>query len=721
MIRAVVEILKRLLSGYGAFFALTEPATNLLLFATTMLNPVVGLMGALGGAMVILIRQLLELPKRDESVEIVNGILLGMLLGSTYFVDAKVMVFLAIGCVLIVAVSAILRDTLCHYFRLPLLGLPYVACAFLLLPMMATVCIPASLPNFVLDFLPITETPLRFLSPLGSVYFHGTATGGLLVFLAFFIGSPCLAFIAAAACAISHLVLIGLGFYPGTISFLIAQMNAVLTGAVIGGLYTTPGKRSITVALVASGLCSILSMSLERLLSIESLPALAAPFVLTTYGVLIALAPYRGGPWTNFWLRVPALPEKTIEEKSLALARGLSDTSISLKAPFSGSWSIYQGFNGTYTHQSAWKHALDFFVTVEGMSYKDNGRHLEDYYAYGKPVLSPCFGRVVAFVSSLADNIVGEVDTVNNWGNFILIQINTGAYVLLAHLQKDSVKVELNSWVAPGQILAMVGNSGRSPQPHLHMHVQESYVLGSRTIPFHLSGVIHSTIANNGKRTFSLFCRPDELQTVSQPTCNAALRRALRLSVGCRHEFEIGNEVRRLEVNLDLNGQFYLQGKNNASASFMCSDDLLACFNRQGSRDLLLDAFIMSLGLTPLVEGALAWEDILPKRLLPTSGPADFLWSLLKTYEPGLRFTYQRDWDPESHTWIQKGKNKTKLLFGLVNWTIETEARMCESLGVVGLELKLNGKSILKAALAGYGLREDNGIPEKNALWPANV
>jgi hypothetical protein len=129
----------------------------------------------------------------------------------------------------------------------------------------------------------------------------------------------------------------------------------------------------------------------------------------------------------------------------------------------------------------------------------------------------------------------------------------------------------------------------------------------------------------------------------------------------------------------------------------------------------------MSLGLTPLVEGVVVWEDLLPKRLLPASGPSKFLWSLLKTFEPGLRFSYRRDWDPESHTWIQKGENKTKLLFGLVNWTIETEARMCESLGVVGLELKVNGKSILKAALAGYGLREDNGIPEKNALWTANV
>lgn len=718
--RAVIDILQRLLSGYGAFFALTEPAANLLLFSTTMLNPIVGLMGALGGTLVILTRQIMELSKKDESVEIVNGILLGMLLGSTYLVNAKVVVFLAVGCLLVVAASAILRDTICHYFRLPLLGLPYVVCAFLLLPMMATVCIPAPLPTILFDFVPSAGTPLQFIAPLGSVYFHGTPSGGLLVFLAFFLGSPGLALIAAATCAVSYMVLLGLGFYPGTISFLIAQMNAVLTGAVIGGLYTTPGKRSLSVALVASGLCSILSISLERLLSVESLPALATPFVLTTYGVLIALAPYRGGAWTNFWLTIPALPEKTIEGKSLALARGISDTSISLKAPFAGTWSIYQGFNGSYTHQAAWKHALDFFVTVDEKSFKGDGRSLSDYYAYGKPVLSPCYGRVVALSATLADNIVGEVDTINNWGNFILIQIHTGAYVLLAHLQKDSIKVTLDSYVTPGQILASVGNSGRSPQPHLHMHVQESIILGSRTIPFHLSGVIWSEPTSEGK-TYSLFCRPHELEMVSQPTCNAALKRALRLAVGCRHEFEVGGQLRRLEVNLDLNGQFYLQGKNDATVSFITSDDLIACFNRQGSKDLLLDAFIMSFGLTPLVEGAVSWEDKLPTRILPVSGPQSFIRCFFKPFETGLHFYYQRNWDPVTQMWIQKGQNKTKLLMGLVNWTIETEARICESLGIVNLELKLNGRCVLKAALAGYGLREDNGIPEKSALWTAKV
>jgi hypothetical protein len=121
------------------------------------------------------------------------------------------------------------------------------------------------------------------------------------------------------------------------------------------------------------------------------------------------------------------------------------------------------------------------------------------------------------------------------------------------------------------------------------------------------------------------------------------------------------------------------------------------------------------------VEGAVSWEDELPTRILPVSGPQSFIWCFFKPFETGLHFYYQRNWDPVTQMWIQKGQNKTKLLMGLVNWTIETEARICESLGIVNLELKLNGRCVLKAALAGYGLREDNGIPEKSALWIAKV
>ena len=261
-----------------------------------------------------------------------------------------------------------------------------------------------------------------------------------------------------------------------SMSFLIAQMNGVLTAMLIGGLYTVPGLRSIAVALGAAVFASIVSLSTEGLLWHVGLPVLALPFVLVSYVVLIALSPERGGPWLSFWLAVPALPEKSREQLAVAKVRGIDLGSTALKSPFSGSWQVYQGFDGAHTHQGAWKYALDFFQTVEGKndgksksegegkSFKNDGTKLSDYYCFGQPVFAPAYGWVADMRDDLPDNRPGEVDVVNNWGNYMLIRLDGHGYVLLAHLKKGSVKVLKDTRVVPGQILAACGNSGRSPR-----------------------------------------------------------------------------------------------------------------------------------------------------------------------------------------------------------------------------------------------------------------
>ena len=44
----------------------------------------------------------------------------------------------------------------------------------------------------------------------------------------------------------------------------------------------------------------------------------------------------------------------------------------------------------------------------------------------GLPVLSPAHGQVVRVCDHLADNPPGEVDTKNNWGNFVLVRLDSG-------------------------------------------------------------------------------------------------------------------------------------------------------------------------------------------------------------------------------------------------------------------------------------------------------
>jgi len=45
---------------------------------------------------------------------------------------------------------------------------------------------------------------------------------------------------------------------------------------------------------------------------------------------------------------------------------------------------------------------------------------------------------------------------------------------MYAHLKRGSVKVKAGDTVKSGQQIAEVGNTGNSPIPHLHFHLQNS-------------------------------------------------------------------------------------------------------------------------------------------------------------------------------------------------------------------------------------------------------
>lgn len=115
-----------------------------------------------------------------------------------------------------------------------------------------------------------------------------------------------------------------------------------------------------------------------------------------------------------------------------------------------------------------------------------------EYLIWGARVLAPCDGRVVAAEGAMVDHQVPDRDPDRPAGNFLLI--DCGAFhVLLAHLRRTSLRVETGDEVLSGQVLAEVGNSGQSGEPHLHVHVQRGTrpgaPLAGEPVPLTLEGV----------------------------------------------------------------------------------------------------------------------------------------------------------------------------------------------------------------------------------------
>jgi murein DD-endopeptidase MepM/ murein hydrolase activator NlpD len=115
-------------------------------------------------------------------------------------------------------------------------------------------------------------------------------------------------------------------------------------------------------------------------------------------------------------------------------------------------------------------------VRIDGFGRRASGFLSEDptdYFIHGQPVIAPCGGTVLSAVSDRPDMPAGTRDSDRSKlaGNHVLISCN-GAEVLVAHLLRGSVRVGIGSDVKVGDPLGLVGNSGNTDEPHVHLSAQ---------------------------------------------------------------------------------------------------------------------------------------------------------------------------------------------------------------------------------------------------------
>ncbi len=177
-----------------------------------------------------------------------------------------------------------------------------------------------------------------------------------------------------------------------------------------------------------------------------------------------------------------------------------------LRFPLSGEWDVH---NPPGHHPNAFD-----FIAKRGkkpfarslLSWLVGRIPVTAWFGFGQPVSSPCDGvvevahdgvpdrpetnllRDLLRVLRLRKNEFAKGDLSPFAGNHVIIR-HKDAFVLIAHLKQGTVRPLAGKNIAAGEPVGMVGNSGASLAPHLHLQVMDGPdFFTARVLPFTISG-----------------------------------------------------------------------------------------------------------------------------------------------------------------------------------------------------------------------------------------
>ena len=438
---------------------------------------------------------------------------------------------------------------------------------------------------------------LYFLS-LAAIFFQSKIIAGILIAVGLFLYSRIAFTLSLLGFWTAYLFYLLLGVNLAETSYSYIGFNYILTAIAIGGFYLIPSVWTYGWAILLTPLVAILTLSLDPVFAVFKVPIYALPFNIM---VLLFLYVLKFRTADRKKLKEVVIqqfsPEKNLYYDHNSRERFAPSYLHAFRLPFNGRWKVSQGHNGTYTHQGEWQHAWDFVIEdITGKTFKDSGDLLTDYYCFGKDVISPGYGTVEIVEDGIDDNTVGKVNLIKNWGNTVIIKHADGLYSKMSHLQKGSIRIKKGDTVKPGDIIGKVGNSGRSPYPHLHFQFQRTPYIGSPTLYYPFGSYLRYEENKPELMTYGI---PAEEESVANLEVNELLQRAFRFVPGQKIRFEDNGTVftkgLEWEVKTNVFNHSYIYCTETGSKAWFWSEDNLFYFTGfDGNKDSLLYYFFLA-------------------------------------------------------------------------------------------------------------------------------
>jgi urea transporter len=613
-----------IVNSYAVVFFSNNLWFGILLLLASFVNPLAGFCGLIGLVAANVFSYLIGL-NREQIRKGYHGYD-AMLVSSAiaHFYTFNQTVLLIIICVGILAtLLSFLVHGILHKYNLPSLSFPFLITIWIVFsafPSMQTMKVHPELiyslnenvkstgftiPNWMetiaelerkfLDFPKIVEVYLKSLS---SLFFQTNILAGLLIAVGLFIYSR----IAFSLSMIGFVV--AYFFYPilgGDVNDFYEKfigLNFIFFAIAIGGIYLVPSFASYLMSIILMPLLIIVLFGLNRILFMLGLAPYSLPFSLITILFLYVL---------NYRVKVNSLhrvqhqtftPEKNLYNFLNANHRMRLFNYFPIHLPFWGEWMVSQAHDGKITHIGEWSKAFDFIILDNEMkSYKNPGYTVDDFYCFNKPVVACADGYVITVQDNIEDNAIRGNNTLQNWGNTMVIYHTDGLYSQVSHLKLGSLKFAVGDFVKKGEIIAYCGNSGRSPEPHIHFQLQSSPIIGSKTLDFPLAYYIKN---ENKKFVFKTFAKPKEGEIIQGVEVNNLIKTAFELNPGSKFSWKISetgkaDTFENWEVFTDSENASYIYcHASKAYAYFYNDGNLLVFTSFFGSKESLLYYFYLA-------------------------------------------------------------------------------------------------------------------------------
>jgi urea transporter/murein DD-endopeptidase MepM/ murein hydrolase activator NlpD len=548
-----------------------------------------------------------------------NGILLGAAYG--YYLDLTpfLLALFPVFVVITFFIAAALENYLAAGFNLPGLSLPFMLSLYITLVFLRNyesgIVHSRSLDTVSgLAFLP--EGIQYYLHSLALILFQSNLGAGLVIALGLLVFSRVLFILTVAAFAACALYVNWLLPDQSSSFLVLCGLNSVLTAIALGGSLIIPSRKSFVLALLAVLMSVVFTGFFVRIGTATNLPIMVLPFNLIVLGTLYSLKFRQKASGLTLLYFAPGSPEENYYYHHTSRARFERFNLFMADLPFSGEWLVSQGHEGDETHRSDWRYALDFVVQGEnGATYENRGERLDDYFAFRLPVTAPLDGEVVRVVDGIPDNRVGEVNLTQNWGNTVILKHGEGFYSSLSHLESGSLRVQPGAFVRRGEMVALCGNSGRSPVPHLHFQFQATPKLGDKTLSYPIGYYIER---NGSGPRLCMNDIPSHGMILQNLQADRRVADAFAFPLEGRHTWicNSGSNTEHEEVwesKVDIYNAPYLESSARAWLGFFTREKLFSLTGFRGHRESALYYFYLCAPQVPLaLHNGLEWRDVVP-------------------------------------------------------------------------------------------------------------